>query len=155
MVSFIFLKFLFNSIYFLNRNNPQKLVYSKHYDIKFKHSKSKRIKERLKLLEKNKEKEKGSETDIQNSPSNLNSRNFTSLGRAERIRKNSSALKEEGELIKRSRPKNKGSSKSLNYNIGNGFNNFNDIFVYDQRLKTKRNRINSSAEGILIKFIIH
>lgn len=101
-------------------------------------------------MEKNKDKEKSSDIDYQNSPSNLNSRNITSLGRTERNRKNSSSLKEAGELIKRSKPKNKGSSKSLNYNIGNGFNKFNDIFVYDQRLKTKRNRINSTAEGNLI-----
>lgn len=100
----------------------------------------------MKQLEKIKDKDKTGEKETLNSPSNPNTRNFTSLGRTDKNRNNPSSLKD-GELIKRSRTKNKGSSKSLNYNLGNGFNNFNDLFVYDQRLKTKRNRADSALEG--------
>lgn len=98
----------------------------------------------MKQLEKIKDKDKSSDKDVLNSPSNPNTRNFTSLGRTEKNRNNPSSTRD-GELIKRSRTKNKGSSKSLNYNLGNSFNNFNDLFVYDQRLKTKRNRADSSV----------
>ena len=100
----------------------------------------------MKQLEKTKDKDKPSEKDVLNSPSNPNTRNFTSLGRTEKNRNNPSSSRD-GELIRRSRTKNKGSSKSLNYNMPNGFNNFNDLFIYDQRLKTKRNRADSSLEG--------
>ena len=121
-------------------------MYRKEYDLAFKHSKSKRIKEKMKQLEKIKDKDKTNEKDFLNSPSNPNTRNFTSLGRTDKNRNNISSLRD-GELIKRSRNKNKVSSKSLHCNLGNSFNNFNDLFVYDQRLKTKRNRANSYLEG--------
>ena len=121
-------------------------MYRKEYDLAFKHSKSKRIKEKMKQLEKIKDKDKTSDKDFLNSPSNPNTRNFTSLGRTDKNRNNISSLRD-GELIKRSRNKNKRSSKSLNCNLGNSLNNFNDLFVYDQRLKTKRNRANSYLEG--------
>ncbi len=100
----------------------------------------------MKQLEKIKDKDKTSDKDFPNSSTNLNTRNFTSLGRTDKNRNNISFLRD-GELIKRSRTKNKGSSKSLNCNLGNGFNSFNDLFIYDQRLKTKRNRVDSALEG--------
>lgn len=125
-------------------------MYRKEYDFAFKHSKSKRIKEKMKMLEKIKDnKDKPTDKELDNSPSNPNTRNFTSLGRTDKNRNNPSLLRD-GELIKRSRTKNKGSSKSLNYNSGNNFINFNDLFVYDQRLKTKRNRADSYLEGKII-----
>jgi len=99
-------------------------------------------------LEKNKDKfEKNSEKEILNSPSNPLTRNFTSLGRNEKNKNNVLSSLKDGELIKRSRNKAKGSSKSLNnYNIGSS-NSFNDVYIYDQRIKTKKNRVDSSNDG--------
>jgi hypothetical protein len=99
-------------------------------------------------LEKNKDKlDKNSEKDLINSPTMPITRNYTSLGRNEKNKNNVSPSLEDGELIKRSRNKAKKSSKNLNNNNIGVSNTFNDVYIYDQRIKTKKNRIESSNEG--------